>query len=157
MQLGPLISRDEKLEVGSRNTQQFAMVNVLSMRGEAWGSRLAPMESKESRFKSPYRSDSPQERPPPLTAGCEVEISPGAGPATHSSERFGDRLYVPVGRSRYGKVFELLRAARASQFDFSIEAMWGEQLSAPVSTGLGDLSIDLVLRFGCGRRGSRGP
>jgi hypothetical protein len=48
------------------------------------------------------------------------------------------------------------RAAWASQLDLSIEAMVGEQIAAPASTGLGEASIDLVFRFGCGGRGCRG-
>jgi hypothetical protein len=47
-----------------------------------------------------------------------------------------------------GREFVRPRGAWASQLDLSIEAMVGEQIAAPASTGLGDPSIDLVLRFG---------
>jgi hypothetical protein len=48
------------------------------------------------------------------------------------------------------------RAAWVSELDLSIEAMVGEQIVAPASTGFGDPSIDLVFRSGCGGRGCRG-
>ena len=63
---------------------------------------------------------------------------------------------VPQADPTTERKFVRPSAAWASQLDLSIEAMVGEQIAAPASTGLGDPTIDLVFRFGCGGRGFRG-